>query len=169
MGTIRPLFYYILLRMIQKDKVGSIVLPKLQEDGYFLVEVTVSTANKIIVTIDSFDGVSIDYIVELSRFIESNLDREEEDFDLEVSSPGLSLPFVVLEQYQKCEGSEVEVVTAEGIKLEGVMKLVTDQGITLQVATLEKVEGKKRKQEIVREHVLPFDKINSTKLVITFK
>lgn len=155
--------------MIQKENIESIVLPKLQEDSCFLVELSVSTANKITVTVDSFDGVSIDYIVELTRHIESNLDRDEEDFDLEVSSPGLSVPFVVFEQYQKYEGKDVEVVTKEGIKLEGVMTKVTREEITLEVASLEKVEGKKRKQEIVREHILPFDKISSTKLVITFK
>lgn len=155
--------------MIQKEKIESVILPKLQENGCFLVELTVSTTNKITVTIDSFEGVSIDYIVEMSRFIESNLDRDEEDFDLEVSSPGLSLPFVVLEQYQKYEGKEVEVITNDGIKHEGLMTSVTDEGITLEVTALEKVEGKKRKQEVVKKQMFPFDKINSTKLVITFK
>lgn len=155
--------------MILKETIETIVFPKLEEDGYYPVEVKISPSNKIIITIDSFNGVPIDYIVELSRYVDANLDREVEDFELEVSSPGLSLPFVVYKQYLKHEGKDVEVVTKDGLKHIGVMTQVNEEAITLEVISMEKVEGKKKKQEIVRDIKLPFENINSTKLVITFK
>lgn len=155
--------------MILKETIETIVFPKLEEDGYFPVEVKISPSNKIIITIDSFDGVPIAYIVELSRYVDASLDREVEDFELEVSSAGLSLPFVVYKQYQKHEGKDVEVVTKDGLKHAGVMTLVCEKSITLQVSSLEKIEGKKKKQEVVKDYEFPFENINSTKLVITFK
>jgi len=154
--------------MIAKTKVLELVEEKL-EDNMFLVDVSVSKNNIIHVFIDSFEGLTIEQCIEISRHVEHNLDREEEDFELQVSSPGLTESFKVKEQYIKYKGREVEVLTSEGVQLTGVMKDVNDEGIILETSKREKVEGHKKKQLIVKEHNLKFDEIKSAKAVISFK
>ena len=154
--------------MIAKAKVLNLVEEKL-EDNMFLVDVSVSKNNTIHVFIDSFDGLTIDQCIEISRHVEHNLDREEEDFELQVSSPGLTESFKVKEQYIKYNGREVEVLTLDGDQLKGVMKDVSDEGITLETSKREKVEGHKKKQLIVKKHNLKFDEIKTAKAVISFK
>ena len=85
--------------MIEKKTVCQIVEEWLEGKDYFLVEVTVSPDDKIVVEIDHAEGVWIEDCVELSRFIESKLNREEEDYELEVGSAGIGQPFKVLQQY----------------------------------------------------------------------
>jgi len=89
--------------MIDKLKIAELVNEKLTEDQ-FLVDVTVSSSNVIHVMVDSDTGISINQIVEISRFIEGNLDREVEDFELSVFSAGLSEPFTLVRQYKKNVG-----------------------------------------------------------------
>ena len=81
--------------MISKQKIEELVSQWLQGKDYFLVDIAISSDNKIVVEIDHADGVWIDDCVELSRFIEERLDRDEEDFELEVGSAGLGQPFKV--------------------------------------------------------------------------
>ena len=116
------LWFPILLEeiwMIEKANIEHMVKEKLDE-SMFLVDITVSDRNVIHVFVDSYNGLTIDQCVAISRHIEHSLDRDEEDFELQVSSPGLTESFKVKEQYKKYEGREIEVVTEEGIKLEGV-------------------------------------------------
>lgn len=124
--------------------------------------------NKIRVTIDNFRGISIQECVGLSRFIEEQLDREAEDFELEVSSPGLDQPFKVLKQYQKYIGKDVEVKLVDGQKTEGKLIAANEKEIEIEQASKEKTEGKKGKQLVVRQTILPFEKIKETKIVIKF-
>jgi len=84
--------------MISKQKIEELVSQWLQGKDYFLVDIAISSDNKIVVEIDHADGVWIDDCVELSRFIEERLDRDEEDFELEVGSAGLGQPFKVEQQ-----------------------------------------------------------------------
>lgn len=107
--------------MIDKNVVTRIVDEWLEGKDYFLVDVAVSPEDKIVVEIDHAEGVWIDDCVELSRYIESKLDREEEDYELEVGSAGIGQPFKVLQQYLIHIGKEVEILTKEGKKLEGVL------------------------------------------------
>ena len=83
--------------MISTELVYSFIEEKLKEDDVFVVELKVSKSNQITVLIDSDSGVNISYCVDISRLIEGSLDREEEDFELEVSSPGVG-PFKVWRQ-----------------------------------------------------------------------
>ena len=85
--------------MIEKTTVCQIVNEWLQGKDYFLVEVTVSPDDRIVVEIDHRDGVWIEDCVELSRYIESRLDRDREDYELEVGSAGLGQPFKVVQHY----------------------------------------------------------------------
>ena len=96
-----------------------------------MVDVTVSTSNHIVVEIDTQNGVNIDFCAELSRHIESQLDREVEDYELEVGSAGLTAPFKVIEQYHKNKGNEVDVLTKEGKKITGILTGGMRYGINL--------------------------------------
>ena len=107
--------------MIEKSIVRGLVEEWLEGRDYFLVDVTVSADDRIVVEIDHAEGVWIEDCVELSRFIESRLSREEEDYELEVGSAGIGQPFKVLQQYVNHVGSEVDVLTADGRKLHGVL------------------------------------------------
>jgi ribosome maturation factor RimP len=155
--------------MITKELIGSFIEEKLSEDGVFLVELKVSPANKIYVEIDSFDGVGIGYCVTISKMIEGELDREEQDFELEVSTSSISAPFKILNHYKKNLGIEVEILTIENKKLNGTMIEVNDDNFVLETETMQKVEGKKKKQLMVEATTFAYDDVRSTKLVIKFK
>ena len=108
----------------------------------FLVSVKVDNNNKILVYVDTREGISIDECVGVSRELEKKLDREKEDFALEVSSPGLDSPFRVIEQYQKNVGRKITLVRTDGEKLEGVLKKITESGIVLALARGKKGQSK---------------------------
>ena len=154
--------------MVDKAKIEELVKEKLDEKA-FLVDVQVSAANVIKVFVDSFDGLPINRCVEISRHLEKNLDREKEDFELLVSSPGLTESFRVKEQYLKNIGREVEVVTADNTRRSGILKEAEPGFILLETSAREKVEGHKKKQLIVREHQIDYSDIKSAKVVISFK
>jgi ribosome maturation factor RimP len=154
--------------MIDKEIVKQLVEEKL-DDKMFLVEITVNERNVINVFVDSYDGLSIDQCVNISRHVEHSFDREEEDFELQVSSPGLSEKFKVKEQFYKYAGRAVEVITGADLKLEGIIISAKDDGIILETSSREAVEGHKKKQLVVKQHDLKYDEIKSAKAVISFK
>ena len=154
--------------MIDKAQIISLVNERL-EDKMFLVDITVNERNVIDVFIDSFDGLPISKCVEISRHVEHSLDREENDFELHVSSPGLTHGFKVKEQYIKYTGRQIEVTTKEDKKLEGALIETGDTDFVLETSSREKVEGHKKKQLIVRKHILKYDEVKSAKAVISFK
>ena len=155
--------------MITKDEIIKIVEEYISETDYFLVEVCVSADNRIVVEIDSFEGVDIDFCANLSKKIEGNFDREKEDFELEVGSAGLTSPFKVSQQYEKNLGNEVEVLTKNGEKLTGILTETNENNFTITVEVKEKLEGAKRKT-LVQKH-LNFEKndIKYIKYLIRFK
>lgn len=154
--------------MVNKAKIEELVKEKLDGKA-FLVDVQVSASNVIKVFVDSFDGLTIDRCVEISRHLENSLDREKEDFELQVSSPGLTERFRVKEQYLKNTGREIEVVTADGAKRTGLLKEVKPEFILLETSAREKVEGHKKKQWVVREHQIEYSDIKSAKVIVSFK
>ncbi len=154
--------------MIDKEKVIKLVEEKMDGD-MFIVDVSVSKTNAINVFVDSFEGINIEKCIDISRNVEHNLDRETEDFELQVSSPGLTEGFKVRQQYLKNKGREIKVDLNTGEHLEGVLKEITDVGITLETSKREKVEGHKKKQLIIRENILKYNEIKSAKAVINFK
>ncbi len=154
--------------MISTTLIRELAENKLRENESFLVDVTVSAMNKIRVTIDNFRGVSIQECVGVSRFIENQLDREAEDFELEVSSPGLDQPFKVFQQYRKYLGREVEVKLNDGKKTEGKLITANEKEIELEQSSKEKIAGKKGKQLVIKQVNLPFEKIKETRIIIKF-
>ena len=155
--------------MIDRNIVSGIVNEWLENKEYFLVDVSVSPDDKIVVEIDHAEGVWIDDCVELSRFIESKLDREEEDYELEVGSAGIGQPFKVLKQYLIHIGKEVEVLTRDGKKLEGVLKDANEENITLTVLKKVKPEGAKRPKLVEEDITYTYTDIKYTKYLISFK
>ena len=155
--------------MISRNVVEGIVNEWLEGKEYFLVDVSVSPDDKIVVEIDHAEGVWIDDCVELSRFIESKLDREEEDYELEVGSAGIGQPFKVLQQYHIHIGKEVEVLTKEGMKLEGVLKEVTEDHFVVTVQKKVKQEGAKRPKWVDEDVTFTYEEIKYTKYLISFK
>jgi ribosome maturation factor RimP len=107
--------------MIDKNIVKTLVEEWLQDKEYFLVDIQISQDDRIVVEIDHADGVWIEDCVELSKFIEDHLDRDEEDYELEVGSAGLGQPFKVEQQYVNFIGKEVEVLDGDGKKVKGIL------------------------------------------------
>ena len=141
--------------MIEQALVSEYLEEILAEAGCFLVDIKVDKSNRIIVQVDRNEGVSIEDCVRINRRLEARLDRDKEDFALEVSSPGLDAPFKVLEQYKKNVGKIVRIETTAGETLEGEIKEVRDKGIGLK-AGMEK------------DISLDFDIIRTARRVIKF-
>ena len=155
--------------MIDKNIVTRIVEEWLGDKDYFLVDTLVSPDDKIVVEIDHAEGVWIDDCVELSRYIESKLNREEEDYELEVGSAGIGQPFKVLKQYQIHIGKDVEVLTKDGKKWIGVLTDVNEQNFTVIIEKKVKPEGAKRPKLVEEAVTFTYDEIKYTKYLISFK
>jgi len=155
--------------MITQEEIISIIDGIVSQKDAFIVDVKVSASNHVTVEIDSNKGITIDDCVEISKVIENSFNRDIEDFELEVSSAGLSSVFKVIQQYHKNLGKEVEVIVKSGKKLIGVLLSVNEKGIIIRSTKTERVEGKKKRQLVVEETPVMFTEIKSTILVIHFK
>lgn len=155
--------------MIDKKKLEQVVNEWLEKTDYFLVDLTVSADDRIVVVIDHADGVWIDDCVELSRFIESQFDREVEDYELEVGSAGLGQPFRVLKQYQIHIGKSVETQTTDGKKWTGTLVKVDEEEFTILTTQKVKPEGAKRPKNVEVEVTFKYDEVAFTKYLIKVK
>lgn len=155
--------------MIDRQQVIDLTNEWLADKEYFLVDVVIGKDDKITVEIDHAEGVWIEDCAELSRHIESGLNGEADDYELEVGSAGLGQPFKVLQQYRNHIGLEVEVLTKEGKKLKGILKDANPEAFTVTVSKKEKKEGAKRPQLIEEDIIFTYDSIKYTKYVIKFK
>ena len=155
--------------MIEKNLVKNIVEAHIDDTDMFLVDVIVKPGNVIVVEIDSEQGIGIDDCATLCRKIEAALDRDNEDFELEVGSAGITSPFKILRQYQKNIGNEVEVLSKDGRKLSGVLKDANEANFTLTITKKVKPEGAKRKMDVEEDLILGYDEIKYTKYLIRFK
>ena len=153
--------------MINRDLIIQLTEEKLKKDQ-FIVEVTVGQANRISVLLDSETGITIDDCIQVSRHIESNLDREAEDFELQVSSAGLGQPFKVHRQYIKNLEREVEVVLTNGQKQTGILKNADESGFDLEISKNEKAEGQKKKQLATHTLRISFDEAKTVKTIVKF-
>lgn len=154
--------------MISTTQVLSLIQNKLEDDNVFIVELKISALNQINLLIDSDEGINISYCVDISRLIEHNLDREIEDFELEVSSPGVG-PFRIWRQYKKYLGKEV-LVKKDGVKPQkGLLKNLEEKIFTIEFSEKVKQEGKKKKIEVIRELSFLIDEVASVEPVIKFK
>ncbi|MDR1918745.1 MAG: ribosome assembly cofactor RimP [Tannerellaceae bacterium] len=155
--------------MIDRKIIEQLAEEKLATSAIYLVDVLVKPGNLIVVEIDSDEAVSIDDCAQLSRYIETNLDREAEDYELEVGSVGLTSPFKVLRQYIKNIGKEVELLLKSGVKQTGILKAADEKGLILSIEKQVKPEGAKRKITVEEEIAYTFDEIKYAKYVLRFK
>lgn len=155
--------------MIDKNVVKTIVEEWLQEGEYFLVDVVMTPDYRIVVEIDHADGVWIEDCAALSRFVQERLGDELGDYELEVGSAGLGQPFKVARQYVNHIGKEVEVLTSDGKKVQGVLTSVDGTAFTVTVKEKQKVEGKKRPVIADVEKAFDINDVKYTKYLLSFK
>lgn len=148
--------------MIDKNTIEKLVSEFIEDTGIFLVAVRVSTSNRITVLADTMKGITIDECAALHRHLEKSLDRNTEDFEMQISSPGLDTPFTTIEQYHKNEGRKVEVVDTGSERFTGILKNVTTGGFELE----SKIKVKGKTSEL-KEISFNFDQVKSTKSVLT--
>ena len=135
----------------------------------FLVDVTVSSGNDIYIEIDDAERfITVEDCMAVSKGLENQLDREDQDFSLQVSSPGLSNPFKVKEQYLKNVGREVRVLKSDGIVVKGELSSATQEVIKITSKEKQRIEGRKAKEWVTTETELNYDEIKETTIVISF-
>lgn len=151
-----------------REKVENLLQEAFEENNsLFLIELSIDDANHIAVVIDGDNGVSVNDCIAVSRKIEHNLDRDEEDFSLDVASAGVSRPLSMPRQYRKNIGRKLAVTTLDG-KVEGELVKVEDDTITLQWKAREPKPVGKGKVTVNKEAVLPLEDIKEAKVIITF-
>ncbi len=157
----------IFVRMINKKHIEDLTLRAMEGTNLFVVELTVGSNNKISLKIDGDDGVTIKDCVDVSRGIEHNLDRESEDFELDVSSFGIGQDFVNLRQYKKNVNKSVEIQLIDGTIKRGVLSSVTEEMLVLQEEVIKK--NKKSKKMLLGENIeIAMTDIKSTKCIVVF-
>ncbi len=155
--------------MITRESVERLIEEKIEGTDMFIVDVNVRPGNVIDVTLDSDSGITIEACTEVHRHLLHEMDREVEDYSLEVSSPDLSKPLKVTRQYMKNVGRDLAVKKHDKSKIEGELLAATESGITLKTAQKEEVPGKKGKKLVEREINLEYADIAETKIMIRFK
>ena len=155
--------------MIEKTLVKTLVEEWLANNDYFLVDVMFTPDDRIVVEIDHADGVWIEDCAELSRFLQEKLGEELGDYELEVGSAGIGQPFKVSQQYANHIGKDVEVMTAEGNKVQGVLKSVDGDDFVVTSMEQRKLEGKKRPVMVEVDRTFNMNNIKYTKYLLSFK
>lgn len=153
---------------MDKNKVETYVNEALVENAeLFLVDLTIGADNKISVIIDGDKGVPLSECIRVSRAVEAHLDREEEDFSIDVATPDIAKPITLQRQYIKNIGRILNVTTAEN-KFEGKLEEVTEKHIVLSWKAREPKEIGKGKVTVEKSVTLTFDEIKETKVKILF-
>ena len=150
--------------MIKEEFIRNLAEQHIVGTDKFIVEVKVKQGNRIMVFMDADNGVTIDDCVKLSRLIESNLDRNTEDFELEVSSAGLDFPLTSARQFKKNIGKEVKVILKGGITKTGMLTNISDNEIEITETITERINKKKEVRKVPVS--LALDQVKETRLVI---
>ena len=145
--------------MIDKSALRQFIEERLEGTDYFPVDLNVSPSNEIKVEIDSKKGIDIDFCVKLTREIEEAFPRDDEDYELDVGSAGLTSPFKVLAQYEKNVGNPVEVLTRDGRKLHGTLVEASPENFTIETTVKIKPEGAKRPVEQQQRETFGYDDV----------
>lgn len=157
-----PLFY---IYMIDKELVEKLVNERIAETDIFIVDVHMSTTNSIKVRLDADSGLTIEDCVSVSRNVEHSLDREENDFSLEVSSFGIGEALVLHRQYLKSAGKHVNILTTDDKHIKGLMKEVDDDFVYLD----RELTKKQKKEGVEVDTKISFEDIRETKVQVRFK
>lgn len=164
-GAIKPLFLYTYM---DKNKIENLLDIAIQENpSLFLVDLEIDSDNKILVTVDGDKGIPLNECIRISRFVENDLDREEEDYSIEVATPDIAKPLVMKRQYLKNIGRTLKVVTPES-KYEGELLKVTEEAIELAWKTREPKPIGKGKVTVEHTESIPYGDIKEAKVKIVF-
>lgn len=155
--------------MIDTKKITEAAERHLEGTDVFVVSCTCSPMNEVELSVDSDTSVAIDACMAISRAVEAEFDREQEDFSLTVASAGIGSDLRSLRQYRKLVGASLEVLLLSGIKVLAKLEQVDDEGITLSYPEKQVVEGKKRKQEVTVTRRYPFAEIKYAREHLDFK
>ena len=155
--------------MINKEIIQTLTEEWLQGNEYFLVDVNFAADDRIVIEIDHADGVWIEDCAALSRFLQERLGEELGEYELEVGSAGLGQPFKVAQQYQNHIGDTLEVLQADGKKVQGVLKTVEGTSFTITVQEKQKQEGKKRPVLVDVDKTYQMDEVKYAKYMLAFK
>ena len=155
--------------MINKEIIQGLTEEWLQGNDYFLVDVIFGADDRIVIEIDHADGVWIEDCAELSRFLQEKLGDELGEYELEVGSAGLGQPFKVAQQYQNHIGDTLEVLGADGKKVQGVLKSVEGRDFTMTIREKQKQEGKKRPVFVDVDKTYSMDHVKYAKYLLAFK
>ncbi|MDR1347136.1 MAG: ribosome assembly cofactor RimP [Prevotellaceae bacterium] len=156
--------------MINSEKIREAVERKIKNSDMFIVDINISADSKINVVLDSDSGkININDCAEISREIEDVLNRDDEDFELEVASAGLGYPLKMLRQYQKNINRDIDIVFTDGRKLTAKLTGAAAGSIDVKYEEKATVENKKRKQLITKNETITFDSVKSVKVVVSFK
>lgn len=154
---------------MDKEKIQQLAEDAIGENqSLFLVGFSLSPDNKIEVLVDGDDGISIDEIIRISRFIEHNLDRDSEDFSLNVSSPGVGKPLLLPRQYKKNVGRTLKVNRKTAPEIEGELVAADDESIILKWKSREPKPVGKGKQTVEKEEKINYKEINKATITIIF-
>ena len=148
--------------MINKNELKDFIVSNLKTE-HFLIDLSISNSNQINVYIDSMDGLPISECIIYSKLIEDKFDQDVDDYELNVSSGGLDLSFTIDQQFEKNLNQDVEIVTKEGLKYEGVLLSYTKDNFSVEIETKELLEGKKRKSLVKKEFT--FNRVNDIKTI----
>ncbi len=152
-----------------REKVAQLLERALEDNrSLFLIDLNISATNQIRVVLDGDNGVTVDDCVAISRAIEQGLDREENDFSLEVMSAGVSEPLILPRQYKKNIGRKLKIKTNDGQKIEGELTAANDNACTLQWSAREPKPVGKGKVTVQKEATVPYNDIMEAKVKITF-
>lgn len=151
--------------MVDKQLVTQAAMEWLKEKDYFLVDINITPDNKITIEIDNQDGVWIEDCASLSRHIESLLNRDREDYELEVGSAGINKPFKVIQQYTSHIGQNIETLTKDGHKIKGTLTHADNLTFTIQPT----ISKKKKQQNTPQPITLNYNQVKYTKPLINFE
>ena len=154
--------------MIDSAALKTVVETEIESFGGFLVELSISPSNQIIVHADTQKGISLDELGLISKAIEANFDREQEDYELEVSSPGMSNPIRVLKQYYRFLGRELKVLKTTGEVIIARLKSADEHKIVLEKTERVNKPVGKGKMDQTTEIEIPFSEIKESRLEFKF-
>jgi len=156
--------------MIEEKNIKELVVSKIEDSELFLVDIKVGASNDIRVLVDSMEGVRIEECVSLSKALNADLELQDDNYSLEVSSPGIGEPLVVMQQYEKNIGRDVEVLLLDGKKKKGKLLSVSKESIEVEVIEKMIPEGgsQKKKKDVPVKKTFAFNEFKSVTIVITF-
>jgi len=154
---------------MDSQRVTGFIEEYIQEKGFFLVDIHFKPANKIQVYIDNTEGITIKECEELSRAFNGHFDRDKEDYDLQVSSPGLDMPLKVDKQFEKYLNRDVQVILNEGKKLHATLLDYSESVVKISLDEKISEKGRKKKKVVKVEKEINKSDIKAVKPAVSFK